>query len=552
MSPLYADLVVTGGTVLTLDGADTVAEAVAVSRGRIAAVGAASDVEGLIGPRTQVVRLGGTETVVPGFIDAHNHLMRYGHWLAGVNAKAPTNRTVGDVLERVKERAGQTRPGEWVLGFGVEEGALEEGRGPTRDELDAAAPEHPVYLIHRAGRAGVASSRALALAGLTDAVGAVEGGHLDRDTATGRLTGLLREEACAAVEAVLPRPSKDQLKGGVIAAGKLYAAAGITSVHDAGAGARPEPYRAYQEAVQDGWLKQRVYLMIAGQPGAHFYLDHDLGLRTGFGDERLRLGAVTVRVDGTLALRTAALHEPYLDGEGAAARAYPRGLLAVTPNELNALVLDAHVKGYQVALEAQGDYGIDMALDALQHAQWKAPRSNARHRIEQPLGATPDALRRMRRLGVVASFSPQQAWYWAEEHARSLGAERAERVAPIASALALGISTVLHSGAPEAAIGDPHLGAEPLFGIWCAVNRVTRSGAVAGPAERLTALDALRAYTIRAAHAAFEEGLKGSIEEGKLADLVVLDRNPCAIDPSVIRDVRILRTIIGGETVHEA
>ncbi|OGL17418.1 MAG: hypothetical protein A3F92_04080, partial [Candidatus Rokubacteria bacterium RIFCSPLOWO2_12_FULL_71_22] len=438
----------------------------------------------------------------------------------------------------------------WIVGFGVEDSGLEERRFPTRDELDRAAPGHPVYLKHRSGHAAVANSLALAAAGITDQSPQPPGGHMDRD-ATGRLTGVLREKSAAApIEKILPVPTRDRMKEGVITAGRLYASAGITSVHDAGAEARPDTYRAYHEAVAEGRLHQRVYAMIWGWPGNHLYLEKDLGLRTGFGDERLRLGAVKLFVDGSIQVFTCAFYDPYITLDTDSTRANPRGVLQLTPNELNDLVVEAHAKGFQVALHAQGDYGIDVALDAIQYAMWKAPRPDPRHRIEHCQCVTPEGLRRMRRLGVIGSFYPHHSWYWADRHISTfIGEERASRMNPMKSAMRAGVVTVAHSDAPIAAIGDPVFGAEPLFGIWCAVNRTTRAGKVIGPEERITPMEGIRAFTINAAYASFEERLKGSIEPGKLADLIVLDRDPCAVDPWEIRDVQVLRTIIGGRTV---
>jgi predicted amidohydrolase YtcJ len=552
VTTLSADLVITGGHVITVNARDEIAEAVAVWRDRIVAVGTADEIAGLIGPRTEVVRLHG-ETVIPGFIDPHNHFMLYGQWLGGVDAKSPLNRSVGDILQRVRDKAAATRPGEWIQGFGVEDSALEERRFPTRDELDRVAPEHPVYLKHRSGHAAVVNSRAMALAGIGDESEQPAGGHFDRDAA-GRLTGVLRERAATEpVERVLPVATREKMKEGVIAAGKLYSTAGITSVHDAGADARSDTYRAYQEAVAEGRLKQRVYAMIWGWPKSHFYLEKDLGLRTGFGDEHLRLGAVKLFVDGSIQVFTCAFYDPYITLDTDSTRAHPRGVLQITPNELNDLVVEAHAKGYQVALHAQGDYGIDVALDAIQYAMWKHPRPDPRHRIEHCQCVTEHGLQRMKRLGVIGSFYPHHSWYWADRHISTfIGEERASRMNPMKSAMRAGIVTVGHSDAPIAAIGDPVFGAEPLFGIWCAVNRTTRAGKVIGPEERLTPLEGIRAFTINAAYASFEERLKGSIEPGKLADFAVLEKNPCQVEPWAIKDIRVLRTIIGGETVFQA
>jgi predicted amidohydrolase YtcJ len=549
---LKADLVITGGNVLTVNARDDVSEAVAVRGRHIMAVGAARDIEGLVGPATRVIRLRG-QTVVPGFIDPHNHFMLYGLRLDWVDCKCPQNQRVDDILKRVKDTASEAPAGQWIVGFGVEDTGLEEKRFPTREELDQVASHHPVFLRHRSGHAGVANSLGLERAGITEATPQPPGGHMDRDPATGRLTGVLRETAAMKpVEAVLPVPTKDQMKEGVIAAGKLYASAGITSVHDAGADAHAQTYRAYQEAVAEGRLTTRVYLMIWGWPGSHFYLQKDIGLRTGFGDERLRLGPIKLFADGSIQVFTCAFYEPYITLDSDTVRAHPRGVLQMTPSELTDLVTEGHAKGFQVAIHAQGDYGIDVALNAIEYAMWKHPRPDPRHRIEHCQCVTPAGLERMRRLGVIGSFYPHHSWYWADRHISTfIGPERAHRMNPMKSAMRAGVVTVGHSDAPIAAIGDPVFGAEPLFGIWCAVNRRTRAGHLLGPEERITPLEGIRAFTINAAHASFEEKIKGSIEPGKLADLAILDRDPCAVDPGEIRDIRVERTIIGGEVVFE-
>jgi predicted amidohydrolase YtcJ len=553
MTGLYADLIITGGRVITVNSLNEVAEAVAVRDGKIVAVGTSEQIASLAGQDTEIIRLEG-QTVLPGFIEPHTHFMEYGIELAWVNAKSPPSNNIPELLERLKDKAAQTPMGEWVLAFGIEEGGLEENRFPTKEELDSVTLDHPVYIIHRSHHAAVANSRALSMAGITESSSQPPGGHMDRDPVTGRLTGVLREKAAfKPVQDMIPPPTKDQMKEAIAGAGRLYATAGITSTHDAGAPTRPEAYRAYQEAVDEGLLKTRVYLMIRDWPYAHFYLERDLGLRTGFGNERLRMGPLKTCVDGSIQVYTCAFYEPYITLDSEYTRQNPRGLLQMSPDEINPLVLEAHQKGYQVAIHAQGDYGVDVAIDAIQNAMEKYPRSDPRHRIEHCQCVTPKGLKRMSQLGIIASFYPHHVWYWADRHISTfIGLERASRIDPMKSAVRAGVVTLAHSDAPIAAIGDPIFGADPLFGIWCAVNRKTRAGVLLGPEERLTPMEAIRAYTINAAYASFEEKIKGSIEPGKLADFVILAENPCDVDPWEIRNIKIERTVIAGETVYQA
>ena len=553
MNGLSADLVLTGGHVFTVNPKDEVAEAVAVLDGKIVKVGRVDEIAALIGSNTEVIRLNG-QTVLPGFIEPHTHFMSYGIWMSCVNAKTPPNKNIPQLLKRLQKKATETPQEEWIVGYGLEEGAFEEKRWPSREELDEAIPDHPLYIRHLSGHASIANSRALALAGIAESTPQPEGGHLDRDLKTGRLTGVLREKAAfKPAQELIPMPTIDQMKAGLTEAGKLYASAGITSTHDAGADTRPETYRAYQEAIDEGLLKIRIYLMIRDWPYDHFYLKRDLGLRTGFGNERLRMGPVKTCTDGSIQVFTCAFYDPYITLDLEHTRRNPCGVLQMSPNEINDVVFEAHAKGYQLAIHAQGDYGIDVAIDAIQYAMWKHPRKDPRHRIEHCQCVTPEGLKRMQRLGIIGSFYPHHTWYWADRHISTfIGMERASRIDPMKSAINAGVVTIAHSDAPIASIGDPIFGADPLFGIWCAVNRKTRNGVLLGPEERITPLEGIRAYTINAAYASFEENIKGSIEPGKLADFVILSEDPCEVDPWDIRNIKVERTIIGGETVYKA
>lgn len=306
MAGLNADLVITGGHIITVNSQDELAEAVAAPGGRIVGVGTAEEIASFIGDSTEVIRLNG-QTVLPGFIEPHTHFMNYGIRLSWVNARTPPNKNIPQLLERLRKKAAETPKGEWILADGLEDSGLEEKGWPTREELDSVTPDHPVYMRHRSGYASVANSKALAAAGITEATPQPDGGHMDRDPATGRLTGVLREKgAFKPVQELVPLPTKDQMKEGLIEAGKLYASAGITSTHDAGADTRPQTYRAYQEVIDEGLLKIRVYLMIRDWPYAHYYLERDLGLRAGFGNERLRLGPVKTCTDGSIQVFTCA------------------------------------------------------------------------------------------------------------------------------------------------------------------------------------------------------------------------------------------------------
>jgi predicted amidohydrolase YtcJ len=459
---------------------------------------------------------------------------------------AELNPSVIDLQRKIRERVKETSRGDWIGGKNLDPNGLKERRWPTREELDACAPENPVLLMIRGGHACMLNSKALRLAGITKDTPSPEGGVIEKDPRTGEPTGALRDvlfNKDSSLMAVLPQATLEDLKDGLAVISQEYAKIGVTSTGDAGATDRPESYRAYQEAVAEERLKTRTYLMIHEE----FYRKNDLGLRTGFGNDRLRLGAVKLLVDGSIQCYTCAFYEPYATKE-------TRGLegLRYTQEQLNEVVVGAHRLGYQVAVHAQGDYGITMAVNAIEYAMTKYPRPDPRHRIEHTLCPTTEDLKRMKKLGIIGNFYVFHPWFWGDQHINNfLGKERASRMVPIKTAMKLGIVACAHSDCPVCTPSNPVWPSNPLWGMWCAVNRKTRSGVDIGPQEKLTPIEALRVYTINGAYASFEEKIKGSIEPGKLADMVVLSANPLEVDPSEIRNIVVEKTIIGGEIVYE-
>jgi len=543
MDGMYADLVMRNGTVITVDASDSTAEAVAVHDGKIVRVGADRDMQPLIGVNTRVMDLDG-HTVVPGFIDSHTHnahLAEFRYSFKLLNLAAELNPTIPEVLDKIRANAEEAPAGEWIGGKYFDPKGLREGRWPTREELDANSLGHPLMISIRGGHACVANSRALELAGITRDTPDPEGGVIERDPVTGEPSGVLRD--VLSIRTAPPAAALQEIKDALVAISHEYIRTGVTSTGDAGATDRPEPYRAYQEAVAEGRLKTRTYLMIR----EGYYRQHDLGLRTGFGNDRLRLGPVKLYTDGSIQCYTCAFSEPYVTGN-------TRGLegLRYPQERLNEIVAGAHRLGYQVAIHAQGDYGITVAVNAIEYAMKKYPRSDPRHRIEHALCPTMEDLRRMKDLGIIANFYLFHPWFWGDQHIRNfIGPRRAHAMVPAKTAMRMGIVACAHSDCPVCMPNDPVWPANPLWGMWCGVNRKTRSGVDIGPHERLTPLEALRAYTINGAYASFEEDIKGSIEAGKLADMVVLSDNPLTVDPWRIRDIEVLKTVIAGEVVYQ-
>jgi len=545
MKRIAADLVITNGNAVTVNAKDAIAEAVAVLNGIIIAVGDNKEIEAFIGEDTKVVDLTG-KTLVPGFIDTHTHSLLCGEFPYSFNlidVAAELVPSIADLQYMIKKKAKETPQGEWIGARNYDPQGMKEGRWPTREELDSVSPENPLIILIRGCHAYAANSRAMELAGITKDTPNPEGGIIERDPETGEPRGVFRD-APSIIE-MIPHATLNDLKEALFCVSEEYVKTGVTSTGDAGTPHldSPDCYRAYQEAVAEGRLKTRTYLMIYHD----FYMKNDLGLRTGFGNERLRLGAVKLFIDGSIQCFTAAFNKPYSQKE-------TMGLegLQYSQDGLNNIVAQAHRLGYQVAIHAVGDYGITRAVNAIENAMEKYPRPNPRHRIEHALCPTLKDLGRMKRLGIIPNFYLFHPWFWGDKHINEyIGKERADKMVPAKTAMKLGIISCAHSDCPICIPGDPVWPSDPLWGMWCAVNRKTKGGLDIGSAEKLTPIEALRVYTINGAYASFEEDIKGSIEIGKLADLVVLSENPLEVDPWEIRYIKVEKTIIGGEIVYE-
>ncbi len=540
------DVAITGARVITMDDRLPRAEAVGIRSGRIVIVGASPEVLALAGAHTERLALEG-RTVVPGFIETHNHMQMYGLTRSYVDCGTPPNRTIADIQERVRARVSETPRGEWIQGWGYDDTLLKEMRHPNRRDFDAVAPDHPILLWHVSGHLNVANSRALERAAITrDTPDDYKGfhGRIVREPQTGEPTGVLEERgARSRVSELIPRHTLDDLRRGLALVGPEYQAAGVTSIHDAGVGvfAGARELLSYQTAAREGVLPVRVHMMVRQELFADFLAgdeQQDLGLRSGFGDELVRLGPIKITQDGSIQGLTGALVEPYHCDAGRA------GFLLHDQDTLNRKVEIAHRAGYDVAIHTNGDAAIESALTAFERAQTRHPRLDARHRLEHCQMATDAQLERMARTGLSASFFIKHVFYWGDRHRDIfLGPKRARRIDPLRSALDRGVRLALHADTPVTPI-------EPLHGIWGAVCRLTKAGDILGPEQRITVMEALRAYTVDAAALAGEAGEKGSLTAGKLADLVVLSDDPTAIAPERIRDIAVEMTILGGRIVH--
>lgn len=543
MAEPMCDLLLVNADVVTVDGGCPRARAVALLGGRIAAV--ADDLGDLTA--RQVVDLGGA-TVVPGFHDAHNHMAWFGLSLAEVDLASPGIGDLGELYGAIARRAADTADGDWVVGSGYDQTKL--GGHPTRDGLDRAAPGRRVWAKHTSGHMCVVSSPVLAQLGMAGTAIDVPGGMVVTD-AEGRPTGLLQEQAQRLVnDLVLPRRAAD-LADAIDRAGRHYLREGITSAVEAGIGGgwighSPVELAAYQAARERGRLHVRVELMVAADalhplaahPQDGLDLGLDLGIRTGFGDDRLRLGPMKIFCDGSLIGRTAAMRADFTDAPG------NRGYLQADAEGLQATIIAAHRSGWRVAAHAIGDAAIDLVLDAYAEAQTRYPRHDPRHRIEHFAVVRPDQVERAAELGVVPVPQGRFASEIGDGVLDALGPERAPWAYRQRSILDAGMVLPGSSDRPVV------LGA-PLHGMHDMVNRRTASGRPFNPGEAISGAEALRAYTLGSAYASAQEHSKGSITPGKLADLVVLSADPTGVDPGAIRDIEVLATFVDGDCTFD-
>ena len=522
------DYVVINARVLTSDDNMPRAEAFAVKDDRFIAVGTSSDILNLASSGSEIIDAEGM-TVTPGFIDAHSHPSSGGvNELVQVNADL---RSVVEIKQAIAERARNTPRGQWVRAFKYDDTKLDEGRPVNRFDLDEAAPENPVVVGHRGGHTGVYNSMALAMAGVTSETPDPADGRFYRDE-NGVLTGLVAEKARDVFRDLIPSDSnREERRDGVKLISQMMTAAGLTSVHQTGGGRND--MIAYQDARADDGLHFRMYLFPRGQ------LLFDLvnsGIRTGFGDEVFRIGAVKFGADGSASERTMAMSTPFEGSPG------DHGILTMNQEEIHEAVENAHRNDFQIGIHANGDIAIDMVLNAYERVQSLWPRPDPRHRIEHCSLVNPDLLRRIKATGSIPTpfytyvhYHGNKWVYYGEEKMKWMFAHK----------------SFLDYGIPVAPASDYTPGPyEPLMGIQSMVTRKDWMGRVWGPNQRISVDEALKVCTMNGAYASFEENIKGSITTGKLADFVILAEDPHDVDPDQIKNIEIVRTVVGGTTMY--
>ncbi len=525
------ELVLHNGNVVTVNPREPRAQAVAISRGRILAVGSDADVLHLAAAGSKKLDLGG-KTVLPGFIDAHSHPA-----MAGVMHLRMVDcdlRSIAAIQAAMKERAAKTPAGEWVLGFKYDDTKTSDGRPLKIEDLDAAVPDHPVQIEHRGGHTVYCNSLAFQKAGITDKTPDPSGGKIDHDPATGKLSGRVAESARDLFNKVIPEKlTRDDHREGVKLISKMLAKTGITSATEAQG--TPTDLLAYQDAHEGGELLYRAYCFIN-----YRYIDSMIaaGVRTGLGDEWVRVGAMKLVCDGSISERTARLSTPY---EG---RPNDYGILVMTEEELYSYGKKAHLAGWQIGTHSNGDVGIDTTLRVYERLLKENPRRDPRFRLEHCTMVNDDLVARIKALSAIPTPFSTYVYYHGEKM-RFYGQERLNHMFALRSFLDAGIRATQASDYPPGEF-------IPMMALQSEVTRTDMKGNVWGPKQKITVEEAIRVGTINGAYASYEENLKGSLEAGKVADLVVLGRDPLKEDPMTLVTIPVERTMAGGKWTYEA
>lgn len=532
------DLVLKNGHIRTMDPQKPLVQALAVRFGKIHWTGPDHEAQGVCASAKKVIDLGG-RTVVPGFIDSHNHFCMTAFLKSQVDCRAAAGcLKANDVVEALRQRAENTPPGRWILGWGYASYLLEDKKELTREDLDRASTRHPICLVHVSVHGAVVNTPALKRLGYTRQSPDPPGGKLLRDT-KGMPNGILQESAImgplffaspSIYSTVMGERSPQERVEMMAHCARAYNSLGIVAVHDPLVD--PLTLRSFQEAENTGKLTLRVRPYVLNLWAGPLM---DSGILHGFGSERLKLGGIKLFLDGGMSSRTAAVSKPYVGGG--------RGILNYDLKTLTKEIRKFHLAGYRVSVHAQGDKALEILIKALEACLRDG--NQPRHHIVHAGNITPAQIDRTSRLGLYIASQANFFSLLGDGFMEAYGPKRSQGLYPFKTLLRSGIRMALSSDSP---VADP----DPLVGLRDAVLRKTASGKELGPQERLKVEEALPLYNRQAAYFAGEEHLTGTLAPGKWADFVILEKDPFTTPAQQIPSCRVLMTFVGGEAVYKA
>ncbi len=529
------------GHILTMDAQSSIQQAVLLKNNIIQAVGSNEEIQQLITQDTLVHDLH-QQTMIPGIIDAHGHYPGQGISAIGLNLNSPPIghvKSIQQALEAIKQKTQTIDKGQWIIGYGYDDTVFTENRHFNRAELDKIAPEHPVFLIHISAHMGVVNSAGLKRLNITENTPNPVGGEYVKDPTTQQLNGLITETAFAPARAEVTRFSLPTVLKISQTASHMYLEKGVTlaqnglalKVHMAG----------LSMASRLGLTPLRV-MAWPEEKYAHELFKDDSQIQD-LQHDKFYVGATKLVADGSLQIFTGFLTQPYhshAPGKKADYKGYP----SIEAPTLSETVTKFHQKGHQLAMHGNGDAAIDNIINAVATAQKAYPRKDPRHILIHAQMLRDDQMDRMLTLGITPSFFSAHTYYWGDRHRDIfLGKERAERISPTQTALEKGLRFTTH-------LDSPVVPMDPMLMVWSTVNRLTSSGKILGGEQGISVMQALRATTIDAAWQIFKEDTLGSIEKGKLADLVILEKNPLD-NPKTIKDIQVQQTFIDGVLVFD-
>jgi predicted amidohydrolase YtcJ len=510
------DLILYNANVITIDPLRPRAELVAVNGNKIAAVGDKDLLGYLRGPKTQVIDCRGG-TVLPGFVDAHCHLYAYASAFVSLRLSPQEHiRSIADMQQRIRDYCLKLPSGAWIRGKGYNEFYFAEKRHPNRWDLDVAAPFHPAVITHRSGHAHVLNSLALRLVGITESTGDPPDGMIDRDLATGQPTGILYGMG-AYLSAKIPPMEEAEIERGLALVNEKLLSYGITSVQDASTTNDRKRWMLTEEIKVRGVFQPRLSLML-GKNG--FEESQQQAFVSRCDQVDMKLGGIKIML-GQIT-----------------------GDLNPSQEELNEQIAAIHEAGFQAAIHAVEELEIESACNAIAYALRRYPKPDHRHRIEHGSVCSPPLIWRIAALGIVIVTQPAFIYYHGDRYLAEVPGDQWPHLYAMRSFLHKGLIVGCGSDFP---VVDPN----PLVSIGAAVTRRTQDGEMVSAQQSITVSEALMAHTLGAAAAGFEEGIKGSISPGKLADLVVLSEDPLTIDPEQIKNIQIQRTILDGAVAWE-